>query len=919
LTVSAVDTNIDSGTTITGGSGVDTLNITTSNTTAVAVNIGAVTKVETINITAGSAGSGYDASIDLGTYTTALTINGNTLVTGEDLTVIGGSATGAVTVNGTAGVNNILTGTGADVITAGSGADTINSGSGNDYIDGGAGIDTLEGMAGNDTILGGDGADSIVGGAGIDSLVGGSGNDVFYVGSTASDFITLTTAEVVSGGTGTDKLTIAADTDVNNTDLVGLSSIEEIEFTAAATTSIVLADNVFTANGAATLTVSDTGNSYATTVSAGTLSAANSVTVTYIDTYADIDQSITLGAGNDTVNVTANATVTGFEASDTIIGGSGTDTLNIVTTSGADITSVNLTKVSGFETIKTVGAATADKAFSINVIGITDDLVATGSSLTFDFSDRTDVVTLMGGSESDILIITTGTAADSIVSGSGADIISSGSGNDTITSGAGADSILGGAGADSITADAGNDTVAGEAGDDIIVAGSGNDVLDGGSGADVITGGAGVDNITGGTGNDTFAFTAVSDSSGTTFDTITDWVSADDTLQIALSYSTAVTAQTINAAVLTANTNDNINPSLSGYKGEAIYDTTNSRLYVNYTDGSSTGITSLDYTIAINAAATATATIADGDINFVITGGAAGDSITAGGGIDTIDGGSGNDTITGGAGNDSLTGGADADLFVLAGSDTVVDFSSTASDTLTLTGLASGDVVTFSSVIGTLDFTDATAGAILVATGGNGGVVITGDTAADTITGGTGADSLGGAAGVDYLSGGTGVDTINGGAASDVLTGGAGADLFIWSGTFAQTGTAAIANGGTAVTALGTAGFVVAAADTFTGFEVITDFATADASGEKLGLGNADAADNTLTLADDKFIIVQGTYVSSTGVFTVGASGTTGDDSILIWDSLATDSSIVANAVVIVGMNNTEEGYLAASSGVLTA
>ena len=721
LTVTAVDTNIDSTTTITGGSGVDTLNITTSNTTAVGVNIAAVTKVETINFTAGSAGSGYDGSIDLGTYTTALTINGNTLVTGEDLTVIGGSATGAITVNGTAGVNNILTGSGADVITAGAGADTINSGSGNDYIDGGSGIDTLEGMSGNDTILGGDGADSIVGGAGIDSLVGGSGNDVFYVGSTASDFVTLTTAEVVIGGAGTDKLTIAADTDINNTDLVGLSSIEEIEFTAAATTSIILADNVFTANGLTTLSVTDTDGAYANTVSAGTLSSANSVTITLNDTYANVDQSITLGAGNDLVYITVSSTTTGFEGTDAIAAGSGTDTLRLTTSTNASV--VDLTAVSGFESINTYGTTSTQKGYSIVVTGITNDLVATGGSATFDFSDRTGVVTLMGGSESDILIITTGTAADTIVSGSGADIISSGSGNDTVTSGAGADSILGGAGADSITADAGNDTVSGEAGDDIIVAGAGNDLIDGGSGDDNITGGSGLDNITAGTGSDTIVFTEVSDSSGTSFDTITDWVSADDTLQIALSYSAAITNQTINAVLLTAAANDSINPSLSGYKGEAIYDTTNSKLYVNYTDGSSTGITSLDYTIAINAASTAANTVVDGDINFVITGGAANDSITAGGGLDTIGGGSGNDTIDGGAGNDSITGGVGVDSLIGGSGNDVFVIAA-------ITDMGSGEVISGGTGTDTISF--GAAGAITFASATVTGVEVLAFTAGGT-------------------------------------------------------------------------------------------------------------------------------------------------------------------------------------------
>jgi Ca2+-binding RTX toxin-like protein len=428
-------------------------------------------------------------------------------------------------------------------------------------------------------------------------------------------------------------------------------------------------------------------------------------------------------------------------------------------TTSTNASAVVLTAVTGFETIQTYGANATQDGYSIVVTGIADTLVATGGSATFDFSDRTGVVTLMGGDENDILIITTGTAADTIVSGSGADIISSGSGNDTITSGAGADSILGGAGADSITADAGNDTVAGEAGNDIIVAGAGNDVIDGGSGDDNITGGSGIDNITAGTGSDTIVFTAVSDSSGTSFDTITDWVSADDTLQIALSYSSAITSQTINAVLLTAAANDSINPSLSGYKGEAIYDTTNSKLYVNYTDGSSTGITSLDYTIAINAAETATATIADGDINFVITGGTAADSITAGGGTDNIDGGSGNDTIDGGAGNDTIEGGVGVDSITGgAGVDSII-------------GGSGADVIT----------------------GGVGADVLDGGADADTYVlalGDTGAPSATNFESIAYVGQADVIDIV---AGSIVITGGVAAGS-----TAAAAGNAAISTAGLA-------------------------------------------------------------------------------------------------------------------------
>jgi Ca2+-binding RTX toxin-like protein len=66
----------------------------------------------------------------------------------------------------------------------------------------------------------------------------------------------------------------------------------------------------------------------------------------------------------------------------------------------------------------------------------------------------------------------------------------------------------------------------------------------------------------------------------------------------------------------------------------------------------------------------------------ILNGGAGADIIFGGGGNDIINGGDGNDTITGGAGADTLTGGAGADTFVytnladslVANFDTIVDF-----------------------------------------------------------------------------------------------------------------------------------------------------------------------------------------------------------------------------------------------------
>jgi Ca2+-binding RTX toxin-like protein len=110
--------------------------------------------------------------------------------------------------------------------------------------------------------------------------------------------------------------------------------------------------------------------------------------------------------------------------------------------------------------------------------------------------------------------------------------------------------------------------------------------------------------------------------------------------------------------------------SLSLSKGDAFYSTADSKLYVDV-DGNGTISQGADFVIS-------TASVAAGDLNFSITGGAGANVLTGGAGADTIDGQGGIDSITGGAGSDRLTGGAAVDTFVLtstSGTDTITDFT----------------------------------------------------------------------------------------------------------------------------------------------------------------------------------------------------------------------------------------------------
>ena len=124
--------------------------------------------------------------VDWSSATSAITINNSDLVTVQDF-------------NGST-VKNIerwlvKTGSGDDVIS------TANYDY-NDEIDSGAGNDTISTGGGNDVIDSGSGDDSIDAGSGGGSIQAGAGNDTIAVQANWGE------RDVVSGGTGTDSLSI---------------------------------------------------------------------------------------------------------------------------------------------------------------------------------------------------------------------------------------------------------------------------------------------------------------------------------------------------------------------------------------------------------------------------------------------------------------------------------------------------------------------------------------------------------------------------------------------------------------------------------------------------------------------------------------------------------------------------------------
>lgn len=146
----------------------------------------------------------------------------------------------------------------------------------------------------------------------------------------------------------------------------------------------------------------------------------------------------------------------------------------------------------------------------------------------------------------------------------------------TIYGGAGEDTLNGTGVNDTIFGGSGNDAIKGNNGDDLIYGGSGRDNIDGSNGSDTIIGGLGADKLTGGNGDDVFAYLSAADSSAGRFDTITDFRSGADRIDL-----TAIGALGFVILALTASST-----SVPAHTIAWIYDSSANEtiVYVNPTD-----------------------------------------------------------------------------------------------------------------------------------------------------------------------------------------------------------------------------------------------------------------------------------------------------------------------------------------------
>jgi len=874
LTVNVEGLEMLAGSTITGGTGQDTINITATTGTAALTN---VTGVETVNVLAGVAGTedvvlNFASSDAIIASTKTLTIDASGLTNAGatlNMTNTGSETNGYFNATGGAGADTLAGGTQGDTLNGGAGNDTITGNAGADSLSGGAGVDTLDGGAGNDIIDGGDGADTIVIGAGDDNVSGGAGND------TITGAANMSASDTIDGGDGTDTLNV---TSVTASALVNVTNVENLGVTGGATVS--LSSNLaFTTidlqGGATTETVTfATGYTTATTVK---VDDGDDVT----NTAADI--ALTISTDSDMLAAADDTVLTGANLAGVI------NTLNVRNTTG---TIDMQTDISGFDVLNITDHATTtgnDVTVDVTSYGAaTDSLTINAADL-----DSGEVLTISGASTAD-LMVTAGAGADLLQMGAGNDSIDAGAGNDTLTAGTVItyqDTVDGGDGTDTITATSLGDTdltnvtnfekitattaatigaYATAAGiTEVTAAGAATIIATGmTSGVTLKTTGAVTDTWTGGQGDDTFVFN--NSNTLVAADTI-NGTSGNDTIRIdndtntdGTGVATSATADKL-ANIDTITINDIATDDSAGdvtlTMANGTYDQTTMTV-----DGSA-----LDSgeTFTFTAAA-----ITQTDEAFVVTGGGDADTLTGGAGNDSIAGGSGADRLTGGGRGDTLTGGSGSDQFVVdsddsAGTykDTVTDFvagtdeiviqlANTGAQTITLTdrgdaASAAEGLGLLGSVIGDYFFNDGTA-SFTMDTDGNGLIQAT-----DTVIALTGNTAFAAAdLAVEITVSGTGNAVITTGSANDTITfgdesyltnadtvdGGAGTD------TFAITG-----NADGSVT-------------------LDTDVVNI----EKIAITTSTNVDYDLTLNDANFVSVTGATIthstSGTGFLTVDAS-----------------------------------------------
>lgn len=464
---------------------------------------------------------------------------------GDDI-LNGGTGFNTVTyLNASSGVSVNL---GAGTATGGAGTDTLFS---IQNVTGSNFSDTILGSAENNVLIGGQGSDSLSGGDGDDTLDGGVGGETTIqltadrpdivkpqsqvIGSVATAVV-LNTApggdfDLVSNGNIASSTTIPHAT-INATASGGVFEYYAVNVAAGTRVIFDIDGNSFDSviqivtGAGVVLAENDDSSDPGGTATASALDYTFATAGTYYLRVQDYDVATGPSAG-DTYTLHVSSTSAGVSYTgatavepDTLDGGDGIDTASY----GSATSAVNVSLlVAGTQD---TGGGGLDRLVSIENI--------TGSS----FGD-----TLTGNAGDNVL--TGGFGTDTLNGGDGNDTLYGNQDNDTLNGGNGNDTLYGGQGDDILFGNQNDDTLVGGTGNDQLFGGQGNDILRGDDGNDILQGGVGVDALTGGAGADTFRYTNIADSTQAATDTILDFQTGVDKIDLAAINTSAADHVTI--------------------------------------------------------------------------------------------------------------------------------------------------------------------------------------------------------------------------------------------------------------------------------------------------------------------------------------------------------------------------------------
>jgi VCBS repeat-containing protein len=281
--------------------------------------------------------------------------------------------------------------------------------------------------------------------------------------------------------------------------------------------------------------------------------------------------------------------------------------------------------------------------------------------------------------------------------------------------------------------------VQGGRGFDVLLGGAGADRLEGGDGKDRIEGGGGADQLTGGADADVFVFSSLADSTAASFDTITDFQSGLDRIDLgALAPSSVSFSASGNYTTVTANS----------AAGALVFRVAGS-------------ITQADL-VLVPKGGTVTGT-ADADTLFAT---ATGSQLFGNAGDDVLDGAAGNDLLDGGTGADLMRGGAGDDVYIV---------DDDGDRHIELEGEGVDEVRTYRpySLQAFVENLTLLGSDFIEVNGNRLDNIITGHAARSFLNGGDGNDIIIGGGGGDFLSGQEGADIYVYRAVSDSVDGAA--------------------------------------------------------------------------------------------------------------------------------------------------